>query len=254
MEYACFGAGPKTLIIIPGLSLRSVLASAASVETAYKIFKEEYTVYLFDRKKNAAPGYTIAEMARDMAAALKSLGLEHVDVFGTSQGGMVGQYLAIEYPELVARLVLASSSSRAEPLQVEVIEGWADLAEAGKADELVASFVDNCFTPSFLERYRRALMMMYRRLTQEEMSRFAVMARACKLVDTYDRLGEIKCPVFVIGAGIDHVVTYEASVKIAEKLKACGVPHQFYTYKESGHAVFDEAPDYKERVLNFLRG
>lgn len=254
MEYACFGDGPKTLIIIPGLSLRSVLASVASIETAYKIFKEDYTVYLFDRKKNAVPGYSIAEMARDMAAALNALGLTHVDVFGTSQGGMVGQYLAIEYPEFVDHLVLASSSSKAEPLQVEVIEGWADLAEAGKSDELVANFVDNCFTPKFLDRYRRALMMMYRKLSQEEMSRFAVMARACKGVNSYDRLGEIKCPVFVIGAGIDRVVTYEASEKIAEKLKACGVPVQFYTYEESGHAVFDEAPDYKERVLNFLRG
>lgn len=253
MEYVCFGDGPKKLIIIPGLSLRSVLASAAAVETAYKMFKEDYTVYLFDRKKNVLPGYSIADMAHDMAAALKALGLAHVDVFGTSQGGMVGQYLAIECPELVDHLVLASSSSKAEPLQIEVIEGWADMADALKGDELVASFIDNAFSPNFLKRYRRALLVMYRNLTEAEMRRFAIMARACKGVNSYDRLGEIKCPVFVIGAGLDHVVSYEASVKIAEKLKACGVPSEFYTYEEYGHAVYDEAPDYKDRVLNFLR-
>ncbi|SHK90881.1 alpha/beta fold hydrolase [Fibrobacter sp. UWEL] len=253
MEYATFGSGSKPFVIIPGLSLRSTLASASSVETAYKVFKDDYTVYLFDRRKNMPEVYSVKEMAHDLAATLKAIGIEHASVLGTSQGGMIAQYMAINNPELVGQLVLASSSSKAEPLQVAVIGNWAKLAREGKTEELVNDFIDNAFTPAFLQRYRRALLMMYKNLTAEELHRFAITAEACAGVDTYDNLGKIQCPTLVIGAGLDHVVTYEASVKIAEKLKSENVPYQFYTYEENGHAVFDEAKDYKERVLEFFR-
>ncbi|MCQ2107247.1 MAG: alpha/beta hydrolase [Fibrobacter sp.] len=253
MEYARFGSGAKTFVIIPGLSLRSVMVSASSVETSYKIFKDDYTVYLFDRRKNMPAVYSVADMAKDTAAAMKALGLEHADILGTSQGGMIAQHIAIENPELVSRLVLASSSSKAEPLQLEVIGNWAALARAGRADDLVGDFIDNAFTPAFVQRYRRALLMMYKNLTEEELLRFAITAEACAGIDTYEILGRIQCPTFVIGAGLDHVVTYEASVKIAEKLKSANVPCEFYTYEENGHAVFDEAKDYKERILQFFK-
>lgn len=253
MEYARFGSGAKTFVIIPGLSLRSVMSSASSVETAYKIFKEDYTVYLLDRRKNMPATYSVAEMARDTAAVLKAIGIQKADILGTSQGGMIAQHIAIENPELVNRLVLASSSSKAEPLQLEVIGNWAALARAGRADDLVGDFIDNAFTPAFVQRYRRALLMMYKNLTEEELLRFAITAEACAGIDTYEILGRIQCPTFVIGAGLDHVVTYEASVKIAEKLKSANVPCEFYTYEENGHAVFDEAKDYKERILQFFK-
>lgn len=252
MEYAVFGNGPKKLVIIPGLSLRSTLASASSVETSYKIFKEEYTVYLFDRRKNMPDFYPIDAMAHDLTAALKAIGVEHADVLGMSQGGMIAQYMAINNPELFNHLVLCSSSSRAEPLQLEVIGNWAKLAREGRGDDLVPDFIDNAFTPSFLQRYRRALLMMYKNLTAEELCRFAITAEACAGINTYDDLGKIKCPTLVLGADLDHVVTYEASVKIAEKLKAENVPCEFFTYEGYGHAAFDEAKDYKERILNFL--
>ncbi|MCF0223998.1 MAG: alpha/beta hydrolase [Fibrobacter sp.] len=253
MDYATFGSGPRNLAIIPGLSLRGVLESASTIEAAYKIFKADYTVYLFERKKDADLGYSIPQMASDTATALKAMGVEHVDVFGASQGGMVGQYMAIRFPEMVDHLVLASSTSRAEPLQVEVIEHWADLADVRQSADLVNDFIEKAFSQKFLERYRRALQMMYRKLSESEMKRFSVMARACKFMDSFDELGKIKCPVFVIGASDDQVVTYEASVKMAEKLKAENVPCEFYTYEGYGHAVFDEASDYRERVLDFLR-
>ena len=42
MEYARFGVGKKFFIIIPGLSIKNILKSAAIVAESYKIFAEEY--------------------------------------------------------------------------------------------------------------------------------------------------------------------------------------------------------------------
>lgn len=252
MDYACFGEGPKKLVIIPGLALKSPIRSASALEGPYKIFREKYTLYFFDRKYNAEKGYSLLSMARDQALVMKTLGLENASVMGVSQGGMIAQLLAIHYPDLVGKLVLASSTSKAEPLQLETIGKWARLARAHDASGLVGAFIDDCFSASFVARYRRALLTMYKDLSVEEMERFAIFADACDEVDTVNDLGKIKCPTLVLGAGADRVVTPEASVKIVDKLKTENVPHEFYMYEDCGHAVFDELKEYKERIFNFL--
>lgn len=253
MEYARFGNGPKTLVIIPGLSIKSVVRSASAIRSAYSVFESEYTIYLFDRKMQFGNVYTLAEMADDTVAAMRALGINKATIYGTSQGGMVGQYIAINYPEVVENLILASSSSKALPLQLQVIGHWTDLCVEGKAMEFVEDFIDNAFTPRYLERYKPVLLKMYRSVTPDELHRFAVTSAACAHVNTYNDLGKIKCPVFVIGAALDHVVGAEASTIMYEKLKAEGVSCQFYMYNDYGHAAFDEAKDYRQRIYDFLQ-
>ena len=252
MDYACIGSGPKPLVVIPGLSIKSVVKSAASLEGPFKIFKEKYTLYFFDRKKEAKLGYSLPEMAEDQVAALKAIGIEKSDIYGVSQGGMIAQYMAINHPEMINKLVLGSSTSKAEPLQLQTIPNWARLARARETSAFVNAFIDDCFSEKFAARYRRALLALYKEISDEELDRFAIFADACDHVNTYDDLGKIKCPVLVLGAGKDHVTTPEASVKLAEKLKAEGVACEFYMYEDCGHAVFDELPDYKKRIFDFL--
>jgi pimeloyl-ACP methyl ester carboxylesterase len=253
MEYTRVGSGPVPVVVIPGLLIKSIVHSAASLPVPYKVFKEDFSLYFFDRKKDAAPGYSLQEMADDQAEALRALGLTDVTVYGVSQGGMIAQYMAIRHPELVNRLVLGSSTSRAEPLQLEAVGNWARLAERHDASTLVETFIRDCFSERFATRYARALKAMYGDVSEAEMDRFAVFAHACDFVDTYDDLGKIKCPVLVLGAGKDRVTTSEAAVKMAEKMKAEGVDCELFMYEEYGHAVFDELPEYKQRIFEFLK-
>ena len=55
---------------------------------------------------------TLANLAADVAALLRELGIDQADFFGFSLGGMVILELAVHYPELAGRLVLASVPSR----------------------------------------------------------------------------------------------------------------------------------------------
>ena len=205
MDYAKIGSGDKPLIVIPGISIKNPLNFANSFSVPYKIFLNNYTLYFFDRKKEAKPGYTLEQMADDQVEALKAIGIEKADIFGVSQGGMIAQYIAIRHPQIVNKLVLGSSTSRPEPLQLETIGKWARLADSRKAQELVDSFLDKCFSEKFLARYRRALKAMYETVTDAEMERFSVFAHACDFVNTYDDLGKIKSPTLVLGAGTFRV-------------------------------------------------
>jgi pimeloyl-ACP methyl ester carboxylesterase len=55
---------------------------------------------------------TVAGMARDAAALIDALGLDHVDLFGFSMGGFVAQQIAVDRPELVRRIVLVGTAPR----------------------------------------------------------------------------------------------------------------------------------------------
>lgn len=53
---------------------------------------------------------TYEQMADDTAALVRTLDIDHADVFGYSMGGGVGLQLAIRHSEVVRRLVVASAS------------------------------------------------------------------------------------------------------------------------------------------------
>ena len=252
MEYAQFGNGPRPLVVIPGLAIKSVMKSADALQVPYKAFTTDYTLYFFDRRKDVAPGYSVEDMARDQALALQALGMTGVALYGVSQGGMVAQHVAANYPELVWKLVLGCSTSKAEPLQLKVIGEWTKMAREHDGAGLVNAFIRDCFSAPFAARYGKALQAMYKDVSAEEMDRFAIFSNACDFVDTRGVIEKIKCPTLVLAAGDDRVVTPEASQKIVERLEAAGTPHEFQMYEGYGHAAFDELKEFKTRILKFL--
>jgi pimeloyl-ACP methyl ester carboxylesterase len=63
------------------------------------------------------------QMADDVAALVRHIGIEQTDVFGYSIGGGVGLQMAIRHPELVRKLVALSVSYRADGLHPGMLEG-----------------------------------------------------------------------------------------------------------------------------------
>lgn len=248
MEYAVFGNGEKNFVILPGLSVHSVMGSADAIAEAYKEFTEEYTVYVFDRTKELKDGYTIEDMAEDTAAAMKALNIQDADIFGASQGGMIAMYIAIDHPELVHKMVLGSTLARPNAEFEHIANEWIQLAKDRDEEGLLASFADNVYSEVTLKEYRDYLITSNQGITDEEYERFLIQAEACSDFNCYDKLSSIKCPVLVLGSEGDHVVTAEGSKEIADVL-GC----EIYLYDANyGHGVYDEAPDYKERCLNFF--
>ena len=250
MDYIVFGSGERAFVILPGLSVHSVMGSAEAIAAAYKDFSEKYTVYVFDRAKNIREGYTVRDMAADTAAAMKSLNIEDADVFGASQGGMIALYLAIDHPELVHKMILGSTLAKPNDTFNRVVDEWIRLAEDRNEAGLLESFADNVYSQATLDAYRETLISSNLGISEEEYRRFIILAKACKTFDCYDALSAVQCPVLAIGSEGDSVVTAEGSRQIAEAL-GC----ELYLYDDSyGHGVYDEAPDYRQRCLNFLEG
>lgn len=251
MDFFRFGSGERTLVILPGLSVQSVMGAAEAITAAYEPLKKLFTVYVFDRRKELPPVYTVRDMARDTALAFSALGLSKVCLFGASQGGMIALALAIEYPELVGRMVLGSTSAHVKESQYAVINGWKELAERGDREGLYLSFGREIYPPDVFEEYREALISAAKTVTDEELSRFVTLAGGTESFDVTGELDRISCPVLAVGVYEDGVVDSDATMEIAEMLDH-RPDFRLYMYIGFGHAAFDTAPDYRERMLRFF--
>ena len=251
MDYFRFGHGPKTLVILPGLSVESVMKFAPSVANSYASLTEDFTIYVPDRRKELPATYSLHEMAHDTAAALQALGLDQVCLFGASQGGMIAMVVAIEHPELVVRLALGSTSACMDGEAEKVIENWISLAKQGNAEELYLAFGEAIYPSAVFEQARDLLVESAKAVTEADLVRFAILAETIEGFDVSDLLHRIECPVLVLGSGDDRVLGGEASEKIAEQLKN-SPDCELVMYEGYGHAAYDLAPDYRERLKTFF--
>ena len=251
MNYFRFGKGTQTLIIIPGLSVQSVMTSADLVANAYSSMAEDFTIYVFDSRSDIPAAYTINDMARDTAEVIGKLGLNNVDIFGASMGGMIAMKITIDHPELVRKLVLGSTSAKPENAKSQVFDTWLDLARKGDAEGLYLAFGEAIYPGAVYEQFKDFLVEAAKTVTEEDLSRFIILAEGIAGFDISSELGKISCPVLVIGSSDDRVLGAEASELIAEGLKD-NAGFEIYMYDGYGHAAYDTAPDYKERMLKFL--
>ncbi len=246
-DYIRFGSGKKPLIMIQGLNTRGIKGAALSLAYMYRIFAKEYTVYLFDRRPVVYDGITVRDMAADIASAMDALGLKNADVFGTSQGGMIAQYLAIDRPDLVRRLVLAVTLSRNNDTVKQVVGDWIEMAERGDMKIFILDMAEKMYSETYVKKYRLLMPLLTILQKPKDVKRFVILAKSCLTCDTYDILDKIKCPTLVIGGKQDKVVSGIASEEIAEKL-GC----RLHMYDHLGHAAYEEAQDFNQMVYDFL--
>ncbi len=251
MEYCRYGKGDQTLVMLPGLSIKSVMGLKDAIEEANTIMNDAFTTYVFDRRKNIPGDYSIYDMADDSAAAMKELKLCSSCLFGASQGGMIAMVLAIRYPELVKKVVLGSTSPHVKDEQREVIDSWIRLAEEKDREGLCQEYARNIYPPAVYEQCRGMFSEMAQTVTDEELVRFTILAKSIRDFDVSGELKKIACPVLALGVFEDQVLDSDATMEIAENLDD-RKDFALYMYTGYGHAAFDTAPDYRKRILDFL--
>ena len=114
LPFLRLGQGTALVMAPGGAAEHASLAGAErriSLSTAAR-FAGHFTVYVISRKPGLTPGATMADIAADYAQAIEDGVGEPVVFHGTSVGGAVALQLAIGYPHLVRRLVLAAAACR----------------------------------------------------------------------------------------------------------------------------------------------
>ena len=251
MSYIRFGSGEKNLILLPGLGdgLRNVSGLALPTAILYRLYAKDYTVYMFSRKENLPQGYTTRDMAKDQMRAMDALGIRQADVIGVSMGGMIAQHLAADFPEAVNKLVLVVTAPKANPTMTAAVAEWMDQAQREDHAALMDSNMQKIYSSGYYRRNKNTIPVVARLTKPKSYDRFFVQADACLTHDAYESLNYIKAPTVVIGGEKDLSLGGDASKEIAAKIPGA----ELQMYAQWGHGLYEEAKDFNQVVLDFLR-
>lgn len=250
MDYIRFGSGGRNLVILPGLgdSLRTVKGTALPMAWMYRMFAKDFTVYAFSRKAPLQDGWTTRDMARDQTKAMEKLGIQNADVFGVSMGGMIAQYLAIDYPQKVGKLILAVTSSCPNPILTESVSEWIGFAQKGDHSGFMDSNLRRIYSKGYYRKYKWLAPVIGRLTKPKSYQRFYVQANACVTHDAVALLNRIQAPTLVMGGAQDMALGADASREIALRIPNA----QLRMYEQWGHGVYEEAEDFNREMLDFL--
>ena len=251
MDYIRFGSGKRVLLMLPGVGdgLTTVKGLAVPFALMYRALAKDFTVYVFSRRVHLPRHMTTRDMAEDVNEAMEKLGLAGAAVVGVSQGGMIAQWLALDHPDKVAKLVLTVTLSRPNDTVREAVALWSDMARRGDYKGIMLDTAERSYSPRRVRRARLTYALMGNLGKPKSFERFLIQAESCLTHDAYDELGRIACPTLVIGGTEDKIVTGAASEEIAAKIPSS----ELYMYDGLSHGLYEEAPDFLQRVADFCR-
>ncbi|OGO40127.1 MAG: hypothetical protein A2Z03_12235 [Chloroflexi bacterium RBG_16_56_8] len=194
-----------------------------------------------DSDKPAGP-YTVSMMAADTAGLLDALNIKGVYVMGHSLGGYIAQELVVTRPDLVAKLILASTNyggTKVIPITAEAMKVLTD--RSGDPVELVKRGIGIACAPGFAEKHAdvAAELMQYRFTNPVPPAQYAAqvaagagtMAYSDEIVDR--RMRAIQVPTLVVFGEFDMVVPPGNANLMAQRIAGTqlkilpGVGHMF---------------------------
>ena len=199
---------------------------------------------------------TVEGMADFAASVIRAGGTEPVDVLGWSLGGFVAQVLAIKYPRVVGKLILAGTMPPGGSPELQWSRDW--LKRASAPVPTAENALDLLYADS--EASRAAGMASLGRILHPPAAYVSPtsMATQAEVIRRfgggdeggwYDRLKEIGVPTFVANGDRDGLFPAIDSAVLAREIPRS----QLAIYPDSGHAfLFQYAERFGDDVRRFL--
>ncbi|OLR93550.1 alpha/beta fold hydrolase [Actinokineospora bangkokensis] len=187
--------------------------------------------------------YSTPGFAEDLVAVLDALEVDEADVYGTSMGGRVAQWLAARHPRRVRKLVLGCTT----PGGAHAVERSNDIRRALAKPDHAQALIDLMYTPGWCERNPGP----YAVLGDPGLTAHARVhhLKASNNHDAWDVLPDIAAPTLVLHGSDDLMAPVANARLLAERIPGA-VAHVF---PGARHAYFDEcAPEASRVVLDFL--
>ncbi|MGC4377660.1 alpha/beta hydrolase [Fictibacillus sp. Mic-4] len=191
--------------------------------------------------------YTITDLADDAVGVLDAYSIEQAHIVGMSMGGLIGQILALRYPERILTLTLIASSvfgtemEKLPPMDQRILDYHAKSASLDWTDrEAVISYLAGGWkTLSGSKPYEQARMY---KLAEREASRARQLPSRFNHAmlqggeEYYDRMGEISVPCLIIHGTEDPALPFEHGLALAK-----AIPHaELMALDGSGHEIHSE--------------
>lgn len=215
-------------------------------------FASRFRVLRYDMRghggSDVPPGaYSLDRLGRDVVELLDGLGISRAHFCGVSLGGMVGQWLGVQAPERLERLILANTAAYLGPPS-----GWQTrirLVLTEGMEAITENLLQRWFTPSFLATGSPEVERLRVMLLGTPATGYAGCCAAIRDMDLRPMSGLIQVPTQVI-LGTQDPATPPA---MAEALARAMPRPPKVVRLEAAHLSNIEQPDgFNRAVLGFL--
>jgi 3-oxoadipate enol-lactonase len=181
-------------------------------------FARHFRVLRYDSRGHGGSGvpagpYSIERLGRDAVGLLDALGIARAHFCGLSKGGMVGQWLGVNAPEHLDRLILANTTAYMGPASAWDARITA-VATKGMAG-IIDGVVERWFTPRFRASDAPAVDRIRAMLLATDPTGYAGCCAAIRDMDQRPSIARIPVPTLVIGGTEDPATPPAASEEIA---------------------------------------
>src|SRR5215207_5439262 len=199
---------------------------------------------------------TIEQMASDAVSFIRALGLDQVDLFGFSMGGMIAQVIAQQQPRLVRKMIIAGTGpAGGEGIDKVTRISYLDTARGLLTRRDPKQFLFFTRTPNGRRAGKQFLARLEERMNDRDTAISVGSFRAqLKAIHRWGHqqpadLASIDQPVLVLNGESDRMVPSKNTVDLDTRLPNS----QLVLYPDAGHGgVFQFHQDFVKRALEFL--
>lgn len=174
-----------------------------------------------DSSKPTDKRYTLDLHVPALREFVSRLGLTRVSLVGNSLGGAVSLRFAMDYPEVVDRLVLLAPGGLAPKLRYLRMPGirammWSQLGPGGPTlKKLQNVFNKQLYDPSQLSR------SLVEQRFQVALTQPREVYKTLKVANLVPRLGEIRCPTLAFWGADDKFCPVETAIPLTQGIADC---------------------------------
>lgn len=201
----------------------------------------------FGQSPPLSPGFSLADVAREIVALLQALGLQRTVLIGHSMGGYVALEVAAQRPELLSGLVLLASHPRADTPEArarrqEGVETIRQGRRAGFLEGFLAR-LPSPWTRQHAPRLLEEVRAMAEAVSDQVLVGFLQAMAARK--DHTETVRKLEVPVGVVVGEADPLIPHE----LARETAAQAPRGRLVVIPEAGHLPTLEKPVFTAEAL-----
>ncbi len=230
----------------------SLATSSAMWGPQVEALAGSYRVLCYDTRghgeSDVPPGpYTLEDLVADVTGLLRALEIERAYFVGLSMGGMIGQLLALNHPDMLHGVVLCCTTAKMTPDAPAV---WAQRIAVARnlgMEAHVEPTIGRWFTPGFVKAHPEVVDPVRAQIRGTDPAGYVACIEAIRKTDFLERLGELHMPALVV-AGRD-----DPGSLAAEAIHRHVEGSEFVVLSPAAHLCNLEQPEaFNAALLRFL--
>ena len=227
----------------PVMMISGLGGVGASWGPQIKRFAERYHVILPDHRgtgqtTRSLDGHTTEQLARDMASLAEQLELGPIHVVGSSTGGAIAQYMALQHPQIVRSLTLSSTFARFDTFTHREFQVRKKMAADWPRSELFAGYSLFLFSPRFTRNRPEVVQAWIDRAAghPEQAQDREIALKRIDMICAHDalaRLGQIRQPTLVTCGDHNYCTPLPLSEEIAQAIPGS----ELVIFEEGGELI-----------------